>query len=326
MNKRSLLLNLLVLAGAVLVIPASAIAATGTYDGDCKACHGALKVGGGSSGGVKALSKNMTANDILIAKDKAGMAFVKDVANGGEYSDVIRNSVAAEVQAGATPPAPNPNKPIISPIAAQWDAEVGQELSIPLSVSDEEQNPVQLTAKPALPGATFSAEYTGDNGLPTFDYLWTPAADKANKVVTVTFTAQETDTAKKFKSKPIKAKIRVWPAGDRDQASVQKVVISTAKWLDGKLSLKGKVTLNKLLSAQEKTDFLARNDFTVNITQGSDGTGTDIEVAQPITLDAKGGWTLIDLPLPAASSCNLTMEFEGKMATRKIAGDKSCIK
>lgn len=219
-------------------------------------------------------------------------------------------------------------KPKISDIAAEWDVEVGQKLSIPLSVTDPTQSAFQIIAKPLLPGATYSAEYTASNQLPTVDFQWTPAADKANKVYTVAFNAQET-TGSKLKSPTITTKIRVWPAENRDQAYVHKLVVSTVNWGSNKLTLKGKVILSNMLSATEKTDFLKRTDFSANITQGSSGTGPEINASQPITFDSKGGFTLTDIALsaPPAFSCNLTVDFEGAKASRKIAGaPKGCIK
>lgn len=219
-------------------------------------------------------------------------------------------------------------KPVISPIGLEWDTEVGQELSIPLSVFDAQNDDFQILGHFPI-GATLSKEYIDSHQLPTVDFQWIAAADQANQVYTVKFTAKETATILKLSSAPVFAKIRVWPAGDRNQASVQKLVVSTVKWGGDKLSLKGKVVLNKIMTASEKTNFLSRTDLAVNITQGVDGTGPDISALLPITFDSKGGWTLSDIGLSASTpfSCGLTVEFEGKKASRKIAGaPKTCIK
>jgi hypothetical protein len=326
MNKRSLLLKLLVLAGSTLVMPASAF--TGTYDGDCKSCHGALKVGGGSVGGLKALSKTMTANDILAAKGKAGMAFVKDVVDGGEYSDSIRNSVAAEVQAGGIAPPANTAKPILNQINTSYDTEVGQPLSIVLEVMDADEDTVDVTAKPNPAGATISAGELSVNTLPTFNFDWTPVSGQENKVYKVKFTAKENATAKKYSSNSVATSIRVWPAGNRDQTSIKKFVLASAKWKDGKLSLKGSIQFNKLLTKEEKAAYMIdapTMNFTV--TQGSDGLGAEVLNLPTMVTTSKGGWTITDIDLPAspAFDCSVSMDFEGAKAARKISGaPKDC--
>ncbi|MCX7097820.1 MAG: hypothetical protein NTV43_07955 [Methylococcales bacterium] len=216
-------------------------------------------------------------------------------------------------------------KPVISPIALQWDAEAGQPLTIPLSVMDAEQDAFQLLG--TLPGSSFGPEYVANTGLPTVDFKWTPTVAQANKIYTVKFTAKETLSTKKLSSLPVTAKIRVWPAGNRDQAYVKQLVVSTTKWAANKLSLKGKVTLNPLMTASEKTAFLKRTDLTVNISQGISGTGTVIANLLPITLLPNANWTLVDIPLAAPFACSVTVSFEGVKAARLITGaPKTCIK
>jgi hypothetical protein len=211
----------------------------------------------------------------------------------------------------------------------EWDVDAGEKLTIPLSVSDAEQDDFQIkiTGKPAE--AVLSSEYTDSNGLPTVGFEWTPTALQANKVYKVVFKAKEIK-AKGKTSSPVTAKIRVWPAGDKDQASVSKLIVSKTKWTDGKLELKGKVVLNKILTATEKAEFLNRNDLSINLTQGKLGTGAVISQSLPFTtMDAAGNWTVtgIDLAATPAFSCDLTADFEGKKASRKIAGaPKDCIK
>lgn len=261
--------------------------------------------------------------------DKASRSDVKPAAQAAFDNGGLRPGLADFVASLPTPtPVPGPNtKPRISEVQSQWDVQVGQELSIPISVADDEDDTVIPSAKPLLPGAHFGDQYTGEpNGLPTFDYLWTPSVEKVNKLITLTFMVQEKDTKQKFKSKPLKVKVRVWPEGDLDQAKVQKVVLSTAKWVDGKLSLKGKVQLNKLMSAAEKTAFLDRDDFIIDVTQGEDGYGLPIVDNQPITFDAKGNWTLDNLTLVDPFDCFVSVDFEGAKAARKIAGaPKTCL-
>lgn len=225
------------------------------------------------------------------------------------------------------------HRPTISPIAAEVDAEVGQAITpIQLSVSDPDDDQVRIV--PTIPAALLadakvSSEYTANNGFQAFDFNWTPNATNVNKVYIVKFVAKETDTAKKLSSAPVTATIRVWPKGNRDQAYVKSMVISTAKWEAGKLRVKGKVVLSSLPSAKEKAAFLSRTDLTVNITQGKNGTGPEIRNLQPITFTpANGSWDISDIPLSGAASlpCNITLEFEGIHAAHKIAGvPASCV-
>lgn len=265
---------------------------------DCGVCH-ATSSGGG---GIK-----KAAMDAFIA---------------GGVIPGLKNFVNSSKSA----PLPTNTKPVISSIALEWDAEADQALTIPLSVTDAEQDAFQISGK--LPsGSSLSTEYTANNGLPTVDFKWTPTAAQANKTYTVTLTAKETSTAQKLSSLPVTAKVRVWPAGNRDQAYISKFIVSTTKWTVGNLTLKGKVIFNTLVTAAEKTTLLNRTDWTVNITQGTTGTGTAISSLQPITLDKGGNWTLSNISLVAPFSCNATVGFEGKMAARKITGaPKDCLK
>ncbi len=225
------------------------------------------------------------------------------------------------------------HRPVISPIGHEMDAEVDQAITpIQLTVTDPDDDQVKIVPilpKALLPDAKVSPEYTDNNGLPAFDFNWTPSVKDVNKVYVVKFVAKETDTVKKLFSAPVTKTIRVWPAGNRDQAYVKNVVISTTKWAANTLTLKGKVVLTSLPSAKEKIDFLSRTDLTVNITQGKNGTGTVISNLQPITfLNPKTGSWNISLPLSGAGTlpCNITLEFEGKRAAHKIAGvPTSCV-
>jgi hypothetical protein len=233
--------------------------------------------------------------------------------------------MASDIYA-ATTPVP---KPVISHIAAEWDAEVGQPLAIPLSVTVPGQGAFQIVAKPLPNGAAYSTEYTSTSThLPTIDFDWTPVAAEANKVYKVTFTAQET-AGSKLKSAPIKTTIRVWPAGESvDQRSVQKLVVSSVNWASNELTLKGKVVLSNLLTPAEKTTFLARQDLKVNIFQGTTGTGTEIVAAEPIKFDSKGNFSLSGIALTGTTfNCSLTVDFELVKAARKIGGaPKTCAK
>lgn len=230
--------------------------------------------------------------------------------------------MASDVYATTTPVP----KPVISPIGADLDAEVGQQLKIPLSVSNT-VGTFDIVAKPLLTGATFATD-TSITSLPTKDFLWTPGAGDANKIYTVTFTAKET-TGSKLKSKPVKTKIHVWPVvANRDTLAVHKLLVSTVHWdsSNSQLTLSGKVILNNLLTPADKTTFLARTDLTLNISQGTTGT-PEIAATEPVIFDTKGNFTVSAISLTGTFKCNLTVDFEGIKATRKIGGaPKTCVK
>ncbi len=304
MQKKLIASTVLIIAGAGMTSNVYAKAEWAARFGvGCESCH---------------TSSNGTDNNV---KGSAQSAYNSGGLNG------LKTYLAGN-NGGGTPVTPN-TKPVISPIAMEWDVDAGEKLTIPLSVSDAEQDDFQIKIGGKIVGAVLSSEYTDSNGLPTVGFEWTPTALQANKVYKVVFKAKEIK-AKGKTSSPVTAKIRVWPAGDKDQASVSKLIVSKTKWTDGKLELKGKVVLNKILTATEKAEFLNRNDLSINLTQGKLGTGAVISQSLPFTtMDAAGNWTVtgIDLAATPAFSCDLTADFEGKKASRKIAGaPKDCIK
>lgn len=334
MNKQTLSLKLLVLTGAGLVLPASAMAFNNTYDSDCKSCHGALKAGGGSVGLPNSpIPKTITAANILTYGVLPEMSFVKDVANGGAYSDAIRTSIAAEIQAGSSTPTPGTNsaKPILTDnLDKSYDVMVGEKLTLVLEAKDDDDDTVDVTPKPKPVGATITAGELSVNNLQTFIFEWTPELGQENKVYKVNFTAKENATKKKFSSKPIGTSIRVWPDGDRDKTSIKRFVLASAKWKNDKLTLKGTIQFNKLLTKEEKATYMTdapSKNFTV--TQGSDGKGVEILNLPTMTTTPNGGWVIADIDLPAspAFACSVSMSFEGWPGSRKIAGAPSdCLK
>ncbi|NOU13550.1 MAG: hypothetical protein HOO92_06205 [Methylococcaceae bacterium] len=205
---------------------------------------------------------------------------------------------------------------------------MGEELLIPLSVTDQEEDEFTIITKLPL-GATISDPRTAENGLPTRDFKWTPTAGQENRIYSLKFAAKEIRDKKALSSKPVAVKIHVWPAGDH--AQVSKLIVSTAKWSAGSLTLKGKVALNKWMLPTEKTEYLASTE-TISFVAGINGKGINIGTSQQITFDPKGNWTLspVTLPETPAFSCNVTLQIEGEngaKATKKIAGTpKTCEK
>lgn len=202
-------------------------------------------------------------------------------------------------------------KPVLNSVAQQWDATVGELFTIPLSVNDAEQDEFTIIGKVA--GSKLSAIHADAAGLPSIDFEWTPTAAQANKIFTVTFQAKESKTAQKLISNKVSVKIRVWAVGNRNSASVKTFTVTTSKFANGALNLSGKVALNSLLTAAERTAFFAQKlDLTV-----SDKNGVLIG-SVPLTLSASGTWSAT---LPAnPSTCDIILQYEGKNAARTVVG------
>jgi hypothetical protein len=225
---------------------------------------------------------------------------------------------------GKAAPATKDTRPILSPISLEWDIEVGQHFAIPLSVSDPEQDDFIIIGGPA--GSAFS-EPEDINQLPTRFFLWTPTPEQANKIFTVKFKAKETES-KKLVSNIVTTKIRVWPAGGQtDEASVSKFNVSTVKWNADVLTLSGKVVLNKIMSAAQRSEFLAKQ-LDLTLTAGNTGMGLPVGSSPlPLTLLANGNWT-VTMPLPAAEvPCQITLSYEGRPAARTVSrAPANCLK
>ncbi|MDD2864232.1 MAG: hypothetical protein PHC99_05840 [Methylococcales bacterium] len=203
-------------------------------------------------------------------------------------------------------------KPVLNAVAKQWDATVGELFTIPLSVNDAEQDEFTILLG-KVAGAKLSAVHPDAAGLPSIDFEWTPTAVQANKIFTITFQAKETKTTQKLASNKVSVKVRVWAAGSRNSASVKTFTVTTSKFANGALNLSGKVTLNSILTAAEKKDFLAQKfDLTV-----SDKNGVLIGTV-PLMLDASGNWAA---KVPASSTtCDIVLQYEGKNAARTVVG------
>lgn len=202
-------------------------------------------------------------------------------------------------------------KPVLNSVAQQWDAQVGELLSIPLSVNDAEQDDFTiLTSK--LVGSTLSEVHPDAAGLPSIDFEWTPTLANVNKIQSITFQAKETATAKKYTSNIVSVKVRVWSAGDRDTASIMKLNVMTSKFTAGNLKLAGNVKFNALLTTAERQAFIDQT-LTLNV---SDVNGSIY--SEPLMLTKNGAWA-ITIPIKSVS-CDITLEFAGQNASRKVVG------
>jgi len=246
-------------------------------------------------------------------------------------------TLQAFVDANNTPaPVANTAKPILNQIDTSYDVEVGQPLeTIVLAVKDADENPVDLTVKPIPVGAAITDDVNSTSSLQKFDFNWTPTLGQENKAYKLKFTAKENDTRQKYSSNSVKTTIRVWPAGNRDQTSIKNFKLSSAKWTNGKLSLKGTIQFNKLLTKEEKIAYMLNAptmSFALNqgipVELGGQGLGAEIVNLPTMIATPSGGWSIADIDLPAqpAFDCSVTMDFEGAKAARKISGaPKDCI-
>ncbi len=215
-----------------------------------------------------------------------------------------------------TPSVTKNTKPVLNSVTQQWDIEAGQLLTIPLSVKDAEQDEFMITG--SVTGSTFSQVYPNAGTLlPTIDFQWTPTATQVNKIYTITFMAKETKTVQKLASNKVSVRIRVWPAGNRDAASVNKLNVSTSVWKAGTLTLTGNVVLNSLLTTAERQTFIAKK-LDLTVINGKNATNGVIIGTVPLTLDKKGNWS-VSLAV-AQAPCDITLQYEGQNASRTVTG------
>jgi len=208
-------------------------------------------------------------------------------------------------------------KPVLNSVNAEWNIEVGQQLIIPLSVKDAEQD--EFVLKGATTGSKFSSVYTDAKSLlPTVDFQWTPTVTQLNKIYTISFQAKETKTAEKYLSNKISVRIRVWAAGNRDAASVSKFNVATSAWSANKLTLTGNVVFNNLLTPAERQAFIAKK-FDLTVTSGSTSKGALIATT-PLKLDSKGNWSVSFALAQTQVPCDITVQYEGQNAARTVAG------
>ncbi|MEN9596394.1 MAG: hypothetical protein RL236_828 [Pseudomonadota bacterium] len=213
------------------------------------------------------------------------------------------------------PPAPVKNtKPILNPVAQQWDVQVGETLIIPLSVVDDEEDEFTIVTS-KLKDSKLNPVTENDAGLPSMDFEWIPAQANVNKIQAITFQAKEKSTKPALVSNKVFVKVRVWAAGDRNAASITKLNVMTSKFSAGILKLAGNVKFNSLLTATEIQSFVAKNlDLTISDTNG-------LIDSLPLTLDKKGNWA-ISIPM-ISLPCDITLAFAGQNASRRVVG---CLK
>ncbi len=263
-------------------------------------------------------STEVLTNNVCVAKP----ATVIPNCTGTQILNAAKTVCIPKPAIPVTPaPVPRANtKPVLNSVLQEWNVEAGQPLTIPLSVKDSEQDEFVLNG--SVTGSKFSAVYTDPKSLlPTIDFQWTPTAKQINKIYSVTFTAKENKTAEKYVSNKVAVRIRVWPAGNRDVASISKFNVSTSAWKFNKLTLTGNVVFNNLLTASERQAFIAKK-LDLTVTSGNTGNGA-LVATTPLKLDSNGNWS-VSFPLtPAQMPCDITIQYEGQNAARTVAG---CVK
>ena len=211
-------------------------------------------------------------------------------------------------------------KPVLNPIAQEWDVNVGELLTIPLSVNDPQQDEFTLTSSMAL--GEFSAVHNNDENLPTVDFLFTPAQAHGNKIYTTTFSAKETKTTQHYVSNKIAIKIRVWPSANHDIDAAMQLTISSAQWQANQLTMEGQVVLNSLLTQQERQTFIDQQ-FDLIIRSPED----NILHIAPLMLSNQGLWK-VSFPLSLEQTpCHVVLEFNTRKARHQVLNAPlSCFK
>ncbi|MEN9757050.1 MAG: hypothetical protein RL755_1237 [Pseudomonadota bacterium] len=211
-------------------------------------------------------------------------------------------------------------KPILNPVAQEWDVNVGELLTIPLSVNDPQQDEFTLTSSMIL--GEFSAVHHNDENLPTVDFLFTPTQAHGNKIYTTTFSAKETKTTQHYVSNKIAIKIRVWPSANHDIDAATQLTITSAQWQANQLTMEGQVVLNSLLTQQERQTFIDQQ-FDLIIRSPEDNI---IHIA-PLILSNQGLWKVsFSLPLEQ-TPCHVVLEFNTRKARHQVLNAPlSCFK
>ncbi len=240
-------------------------------------------------------------NNVCVAKPVIPVCVAPEILNAAKTACVAKPTTTGKN-----------TKPVLNSVAQQWDVQVGELLSIPLSVSDAEQDEFTiLTSK--LVGSTLSEVHPDAAGLPSIDFEWTPTQANLNKIQSITFQAKEKSTKPALVSNKVSVKVRVWAEGDRNAASITKLNVMTSKFAAGTLKLAGNMKFNSLLTAAERQAFIEQTlDLTVN-----DASGSNL-YSDSLTLDSKGNWT-VSIPMISAP-CDITLEFAGQNASRKVIG------
>jgi hypothetical protein len=211
-------------------------------------------------------------------------------------------------------------KPILKTIPQEWDVNVGELLSIPLSVNDAQQDEFTLTSTMIM--GEFGAVHNHNENLPTVDFLFTPTEEQGNKIYTTTFSAKETKTTQHYVSNKVAVKIRVWPSTNHDIDAATQLTISNAQWQSSTLHLDGQVVLNHLLTMEERQAFI-NQQFDLIIRSPED----NILHIEPLILSNQGLWE-ISFPLSLQQTpCHVMLEFNTRKARHQVLNAPlSCFK
>ena len=211
-------------------------------------------------------------------------------------------------------------KPILKTIPQEWDVNVGELLSIPLSVNDAQQDEFTLTSTMIM--GEFGAVHNHNENLPTVNFLFTPTEEQGNKIYTTTFSAKETKTTQHYVSNKVAVKIRVWPSTNHDIDAATQLTISNAQWQSSTLHLDGQVVLNHLLTMEERQAFI-NQQFDLIIRSPED----NILHIEPLILSNQGLWE-ISFPLSLQQTpCHVMLEFNTRKARHQVLNAPlSCFK
>jgi hypothetical protein len=205
-------------------------------------------------------------------------------------------------------------KPILHSLEQQWDIEVGQQLTIPLVVEDAEQDSFKIIS-------SFTTDITLSEILetepPTVQFQWIPRISHENKIQTIKFYAKETKSAEKYASNSVSVRIRVWPQGGQELASIHHFIITSCLWNAGTLALSGKIIFNGMLTSTEKQDFMARNTI-VNVFGQKTINNDPFITTTALTFDQDGNWqAFFSLPLLQVP-CYITLQYLNTVNTTHV--------
>ncbi len=196
-------------------------------------------------------------------------------------------------------------KPVLDSLETEWNATVGEEIVIPVTAYDCNEDPLSIAAGKRPKGAKVSAAtYESRTQKWGSQFTWTPQAKQAGKTYTVNFKAKEKVKGRKLASKAGKVRIKVNAAAAG--LSGANLFINRAQWQaeSGRLLVSGK------LSGGASGAALARSQLVLL------GGGAVLPVQARV--NSSGNWSA-EIALPeSAVPCEVTAQFGGRAGSRSV--------
>jgi hypothetical protein len=212
-------------------------------------------------------------------------------------------------------------KPVILPIDSEWNVHIGQTLSIPLTIKDDEDEgfAIQLAkASPTIAAQSynFAAFALNTNGQPFTTFKWTPSASQtANKVYTLSFRATEALSNGTIQvSVPIATKAYLWPKRPLVASHVlQHFKVNSAKWGANKLVLTGNIAFKTSATTAARNTALANLRLKLK-SFGNAAVGVPIK----LTVNSAGNWSSTVSLTGVQVPCIVKAEYEQLIAARTV--------